>query len=415
MGLTISGLLISSIGDRYLYRFNLAFDNNYITGGMTLELPKVGVSIVEDFSAIGNDGGFLFDYNYSSNKVIVRSPGAGAIAGSTSADTAGVPTGSVVPSTAGTPAGANSSDSGGTPTGANTAASGGTPSGVISAPVFTGDVLAVHTHTVPAFLINSVALPNIIRMYTSFVATVGVFLVGETVTGTVSGHTAVLGTIEVNGITPSDNRFTVTAPTGNFTTGEVITGGTSGATTIITYPLVVAWDVTTTYGAVFNRTIITAASADNTQQLLPVFCIHELHPNTYRLRAGAPSEIAVFYYILETLRSDGWVNLSLQGAITVPTSVSGGTPSGNNSVPTLTGDPLAPHTHVFAGALLAPHSHAFAGAALATHSHTFSGVGMAPHSHTVSGISAGGAPEVPGGTDLSVLLSSVQCEIIGKT
>lgn len=99
MGLTVtlSNDWQMNPGDRLATRASIAFDSSYPTGGEALTPAMLGLGTI-DFVSIGNKAGYVFEYDYTNQKVLVYG-------------SAGI-----------------------------------TPAGTISAPTFTGSALATHTH-----------------------------------------------------------------------------------------------------------------------------------------------------------------------------------------------------------------------------------------------------------------------------
>lgn len=137
MALTLdqNRLMRMSDGSKWKMLGRISFDSNYQTGGMLLEPDTLNLRQIDSFSVTGTEQGFMFEFDYVSNKVKVFA-GAGTASGSNSMTSGG------------TPSGTNASVSGGTPTGTNASVSAGTPVGGVTAPTFTGNALPTHDHDI---------------------------------------------------------------------------------------------------------------------------------------------------------------------------------------------------------------------------------------------------------------------------
>lgn len=137
MAITISNLRRQGTGLGYMSVFDLALDNSYPTGGYFIDPNAIGLARITNLSTYGSDGGYLFEFDYVNNKFKVFSASGG-----------------------GTPAGSNSSESAGTPSGTNSSESAGTPSGTVSQPVFSGDALSPHNHTLIQQAVSGVTVSS---------------------------------------------------------------------------------------------------------------------------------------------------------------------------------------------------------------------------------------------------------------
>lgn len=70
LGITYSGDWLSSQGNRTRTSVVIAFDASYPTGGEPLTRAQLGLSQVDDV-IIPPKGGFIFEYDYTNQKVLV--------------------------------------------------------------------------------------------------------------------------------------------------------------------------------------------------------------------------------------------------------------------------------------------------------------------------------------------------------
>lgn len=177
-------------GKRKHFQGTLTFGDGvlmYPIGGIPAPLPHIYgfVSFLDFITLVDPDhsGGLVWKYDKDNNKLVAYQAGGTSPTGAISSDSAGTPSGALSMESGGTPTGALSMESGGTPSGTNSNESGGTPAGTnsaptistgadagtdtvkidsgalvsvngpetgvtgVQAPVFTGAVLADHTHT----------------------------------------------------------------------------------------------------------------------------------------------------------------------------------------------------------------------------------------------------------------------------
>lgn len=177
---TLTGDWQMNPGDRIASKATIAFDDSYPTGGESLTPAMLGLGTI-DFISIGNKGGYVFEYDYANQKVIVY--GAGGFT-PTGTNTAPAFTGSALAAhrhvlhfqtsaaaNAATAAAnslrtaaaafdvagvANSAGEGGV-----VDVTGGTPAGTVAAPVFTGDAVAAGALTQVASLTNLSTLTGV--------------------------------------------------------------------------------------------------------------------------------------------------------------------------------------------------------------------------------------------------------------
>lgn len=74
MALTVSNVIPGVAGNKRTAQFTLAFDSSYPTGGEALAPGQVGLQVVES-AVIEAKGGYLFEFDYTNNKVKVFSGG----------------------------------------------------------------------------------------------------------------------------------------------------------------------------------------------------------------------------------------------------------------------------------------------------------------------------------------------------
>lgn len=84
-------------GDRNAVRATIAFDASYPTGGESLTAEMLGLSTL-DFVAIGNKSGYVFEYDYTNEKVLVYGSAAATPAGTISKPTFTVTKGAILAS-----------------------------------------------------------------------------------------------------------------------------------------------------------------------------------------------------------------------------------------------------------------------------------------------------------------------------
>lgn len=128
-----------SIGNKKMVRGKIAFDSSYPTGGEPFTPNNMGLSIVENFFVVSNEGGYAFDYDYSNQKLKVFDVSGGALSGSIAAEAAHTHAVAL-------DGGVSDATSGGTPAGTN-ASSAVTGTGTFVGTAPTGDL----NLAVPAF------------------------------------------------------------------------------------------------------------------------------------------------------------------------------------------------------------------------------------------------------------------------
>ena len=103
MALTVSSVIPGVNGSKRTATFDVAFDASYPTGGEALAPGQVGLQVIES-AVIERKGGYLFEWDYTNQKIKVFSGGGADI----------------------------------------------TPAGSVAAPIFSGSALGTHSHTVAA-------------------------------------------------------------------------------------------------------------------------------------------------------------------------------------------------------------------------------------------------------------------------
>jgi len=165
--------VVTSIGARYRSVFTVGLDNNYPSGGYTLDPAKVGLERIESASVANIQNGYLFAVSSNAWKLA-----------------------------------------------AYTGSGGGGPL------IFSGNPMGPHNHTISRTTENLSASAN----YTMLIGSAtGFFVFGETITGGSSGATATvtIGNSEATG------DLSIAPTLGLFQVGETITGGTSGVTATV--------------------------------------------------------------------------------------------------------------------------------------------------------------------------------------
>lgn len=310
-------LIRSSLGSKTGVSGNFLY-GLYETGGSVIRTRALGLGTVESF-IVASEAGVLFDPEIDPT---IDSPiRVKAFSGGTS--------------------------------GTNSLQSAGTPSGTVTAPSFTGNLLSGHAHNFQAAVKTQTVKTT--RIYMTAATVVGAFQIGEVITGGTSGNTAT--TASVDTLLGTARYLIVTGATGNFTNGETITGGTSGATGILLRGLIANWDITP---FLLSNSIIDGCTTNNNALLVQFPSGAVPVTGTFR-KTGQ-----TLFPAVETFNADGFTSVTLSGTQQDVTSVSGGTPSGTNSIPVFSGSLMSTHTHIFSGG-------------------------------------STGATEIPNGTDLSIL------------
>jgi hypothetical protein len=146
----------NSAGVQWEILGRLSLDNSYPTGGYSIDPLQFGLSQVTNFSVTDNVSGYGFDYNATTQKLLIYQ------------------------------AGGSGATFNGTPD---------TLTGAVSNPGFTGNALGTHSHNLAS---TSDSLPvTVYRVYHGAVAG-GPFQVGETIVGSIStggGVVTVVGAI----------------------------------------------------------------------------------------------------------------------------------------------------------------------------------------------------------------------------
>lgn len=70
MALTITNQKTSVFGNKRTATFDVAFDSSYPTGGESLSLSLIGLNEA-NIVLISQKSGYVFEYNYTNNKVLV--------------------------------------------------------------------------------------------------------------------------------------------------------------------------------------------------------------------------------------------------------------------------------------------------------------------------------------------------------
>jgi hypothetical protein len=172
---------VSSEGNKVRILAKINLDNSYPTGGYLIDPARLGLAQLQSFIVNDQTAGYSYDFDSTTSKLKILAVGGGG-----------------------------------------------------GAAIFTGDPLATHTHGIGIFTEN-------ILQTDSFITTVsatGFFIVGETITGSVSGATATV----TRGNTDPTSDLGFTGLVGNFNIGETITGGTSGTTATVATPRFSAYE-----------------------------------------------------------------------------------------------------------------------------------------------------------------------------
>lgn len=268
-------------------RFSL--DSSYPAGGYPIDPLQFGLSQVTSFVVNDSQAGFVYDYNATTQKLMVYTATGGAAI--FTGDPA-VLTGTNAPSAV---------------------------AGTADAQVFTGNALAGHAHDIT--IANTAGTYATWRIYHGAVAG-GPFVVGETVSD------AFVNTGTVSAVNAGSLDFS--AHVDAFQTGVLLTGGTSGATATATSGLV--GRVTPGSTPLF----ITGATINGQPMIsVPDSTLIENTQPCVRITSGIIEGSTRDW---DSTPNDDYV---VTYAIAASTSVSAGTPTGTNAASTLSASTAA--------------------------------------------------------------------------
>ena len=76
MVLTLTKLRRTVVGNMRLAIYQVTFDNSYPTGGEALTAADLGLSSIEIMKTDGGDGGYVPQFDYANNKMLMFEAGA---------------------------------------------------------------------------------------------------------------------------------------------------------------------------------------------------------------------------------------------------------------------------------------------------------------------------------------------------